>query len=170
MYNLARCRHLFALLALLALAACGFQMRGAADFSFHSLYVQQGAPAIMPDLKRLLKINNITLATKPEEAEMQLDLMSESTQRRILSLSGGGTVSEFELIYRLTFRTRAAGSELWSAPQTVEDRRDFSYDNSQLLAKDYEEARLFSDMRADSARKVMRRLSVLKSGAPNAAN
>jgi len=161
--------HFLILFCLLALSACGFHTRGVADLSFHTIYVQNGG-TIMPDLKRLLLNNKVKILPAPDQAEMLLEVMKETTEKRILSLSGGGKVKEYELVYRITFRTKQAGSELWSEPQTVEDMRDFSYDDSQLLAKDYEEARLYSDMRADAARKIMRRLSALKNDQPSAAN
>jgi LPS-assembly lipoprotein len=154
----------------LALTACGFHMRGAADLSFHTIYVQNNAPGIMPDMKQILRSNDVKLLPSPDQAEMLLDLMKEVTDKRILSLSGGGKVKEYVLTYRVTFRAKQPGDELWSAAQTVEEQRTFSYDDSQLLAKDYEESRILSDMRADAARKIMRRLSALQASRPSAAN
>lgn len=148
---------------LLSLAACGFHLRGAADLSFQTLYLQQtGAPGVAKELKRLLKANGVKLVEKPEDAELQLELMSESRSKRILSLSGGGTVSEYELRSRVDFRARRVSSDPWGPPQSVEQQRDFSYDNTVLLAKDYEEVRLYNDMNNDAAREIVRRLSVLK--------
>jgi LPS-assembly lipoprotein len=108
------------------------------------------------------------VVAKPDEAEMLLELMEENTDKRILSLSGGGKVREFELVYRVTLRMRSAASELWSEPQTIELRRDFSYSDSELLAKEGEEARLYSSMRSDATREIMRRLSVQQAGVPAA--
>lgn len=158
-------------LAVLALSACGFHLRGQADLSFQTLYIQKsGAPSIAADLKRSLSTNGVKVVNNPEQADMHLDLMNENTEKRILSLSGGGKVREYELLYRVTFRTRIASSEPWGAPQTVEQRRDYSYDDTLLLAKEGEEARLNNDMRADATREIMRRLSALKPGKPSAAD
>lgn len=164
-------RNTLLVLCALTLAACGFHLRGLTDLSFHSLYIQNnGAPGVMTNLKRALSSNGVKLVTNPELADMHLDLMGENTEKRILSLSGGGRVSEYELLYRVTFRTRTASSDPWGAPQSVEQRRDYSYDDTLLLAKEGEEARLNNDMRADATREIMRRLSVLKPGNPSAAN
>ena len=153
------------LLMILSLAACGFHLRGLADLSFQSLYIQQSsAVSIINDLKRSLTTNGVKIVTVPEQAEMQLDLMGENTDKRILSLSGSGRVREYELIYRVTFRTRVDSGQTWSAPQTIETRRDFTYDDTVLLAKQAEETRLYNDMRSDASREVMRRLSALNSG------
>ena len=170
-YSVLHFRNLLLMLCALALAACGFHLRGASDLAFKTLYIQKGgAPALAAELTRSLKFNGITVVIVPEQAELQLDLMSETYQKRILSLSGGGKVSEYELIYNIIFRTRTSATDPWGAPQTVEQRRDYSYDNTLLLAKEGEEARLNSDMRTDATREIIRRLSVLKPGQPSAAN
>ena len=52
--------------------------------------------------------------------------------------------------------------QAWSVPQTVQVRRDFSYNDNALLGKLDEEARLNTDMRSDAIREIMRRLSAIK--------
>ena len=92
---------------------------------------------------------------------MQLEIMEEKNEKNILSLSGGGKVREYELYYWVTYRWRPASSELWGPAQSIEQRRDFSYDDTQTLAKEGEEARLYNDMRSDAAREIMRRLNAV---------
>ena len=158
-------RGILMLLLILGLTACGFHLRGLADLSFQSIYIQQGtAVSITSELQRSLATNGVKVVNLPEQAEMQLELMGETTDKRILSLSGAGRVREYELIYRVTFRTRSTSGETWSPPQTIETRRDFTYDDTVLLAKQAEETRLYNDMRSDAAREVLRRLSALSSG------
>lgn len=152
------------LLVLLAsmMTACGFQLRGVTALSFKTLYVQGAKLSISQDLKRSFETNNITLTDSAEEAELILDLVNETNQKQILSLSGGGLVREFELFYRVSFRTREAGAAIFGPVQTVQLRRDFSYNDDALLGKAEEEARLNSDMRKDAIREILRRLSAIK--------
>ena len=150
------------MLIALALSACGFQLRGAADLAFKNLYMQGSKLSISRDLTRLLQTNGVQVVDKAEDAELLLELLSESNQKRIQSLSGGGLVREFELIYLLNFRIREAGSATWGPVQTIRGRRDFSYDDSALLGKAEEEARLNSDMRNDAMRELLRRLTTYK--------
>lgn len=149
---------LYVLVCAVALTACGFQMRGKADLAFENLYIQGGTLSISKELKKSLATNGVKLVSNPEQADLMLELMSEASEKRILSLSGRGLVREFELFYRVNFRLRESSSEVWGAMQTVEGRRDFSYEDSQLLAKQFEEARLYDDMRTDAVREIMRRL------------
>lgn len=145
----------------LLLSACGFQLRGVQDLSFTTLYMQ-GATTINKPLKKSLEVNGVSVVNNPEKAELFMELVSESSQQNILSLSGSGRVREFELLYRVSFRLRNPASETWGEVQTVQNRRDFSYDDSQLLGKQAEETRLFDDMKADTVREIMRRLVVQK--------
>ena len=71
-------------------------------------------------------------------------------------------VREYELNYHASFRTREPADSTWSVPQTVQSRRDFSYNDNALLGKLDEEARLNTDMRTDAVREVLRRLTAIK--------
>lgn len=162
MKNFAAIRALLALMLSLLVAACGFHLRSFGNMPFETLYVQDaGAPGIARDLRRAFVSGGVKIVPSPEDAQMSLELMGENIEKRILSLSGKGKVREYEILYHVNFRTREAGSELWGAPQQVELRRDFSYSDSALLAKDAEEARLVADMRSEAVREVLRRTSSL---------
>lgn len=141
--------------------ACGFHLRGTADLAFSKLYIK-GSSSISKDLVSTLKTNGVKIVTEPEEAEIMLELMSDGQEKRILSLGGTGSVREFELFYRVKFRVRDTSEELWGQEQLIEARRDFSYLDTELLAKSYEEAMLYEDMRRDATRELMRRLVAQK--------
>ncbi len=159
---LFRTSRILLLALLLALTACGFQLRGTADLAFKNLYMQGSKLTINKNLTRSLKVNGVTVVDNPEKAELFLEMLSEQREQKILSLSGGGKVREFEIIYRVSFRLRSPSSEIWGPVQTVENRRDFSYDDSQLLAKEAEQQRLLEDMRNAATREIMRLLVVQK--------
>ena len=164
-------RALLLMLCVLTLTACGFHLRGTSDLSFKSLYINKAAaPALAAELARSFKFNGVKVTGIAEQADLQLEIMSERYEKRILSLSGGGKVSEYTLLYHVIFRTRTTTNELWSAPQTIDQMRDYSYDNTLLLAKEGEEARLNNDMRTDAAREIMRRLSTQQFNKPSAAD
>ncbi|PKO47652.1 MAG: hypothetical protein CVU29_02070 [Betaproteobacteria bacterium HGW-Betaproteobacteria-22] len=149
----------------LLITACGFQLRGMADLSFKHLHIQGKTLSISKDLARTLANNKIKIVDNIGDAELLLELLDESNQKRIQSLSGGGLVREFELNYQVQFRTRQPADALWSNVQTVQIRKDFSYDDKNLLGKVDEEARLNTDMRNDAIREIMRRLGAIKPAA-----
>jgi LPS-assembly lipoprotein len=154
----------FTVLTLLALTACGFQLRGVANLSFKTLYIEGAKLSISRELKQSLKNNDIKIVETLESAEVVMELMSESNQKRILSLGGTGKVSEYELNYEVNFRMREASNPLWNKVQSVKVRRDFSYDDQLSLGKAEEEARINNDMRSDAVREIVRRLSAFKTG------
>jgi LPS-assembly lipoprotein len=164
MQNTLRRLNVVFLLAL-TLSACGYQLRGVADLSFKKLYIQGAPLSISKDLKRSLKTNGIQVVDNAEQADLLLELLSEANEKQILSLSGTGVVREYELNYRASFRTRAPANPIWSAPQTVQTRRNYSYNDSALLGKAEEEARLNLDMHNDAVREVLRRLTAVKPAA-----
>jgi LPS-assembly lipoprotein len=145
-----------------SLSACGFHLRGATDVSFSSIFIQGNPLTISKNLVKSLNTNGVKVLPSAEGAEMLLEMVGEESEKRILSLAGRGTVNEFELFYRVHYRTKVAGAELWSPTQTVEARRDFTYDDANLLAKQGEEKRLYENMQQDVLSNLMRRLSSLK--------
>lgn len=144
------------------LVACGFHLRGLADLSLNKIHIKNQSLSISKDLNAALKSNGVKIVQEPEDAQILVDMMNEGTEKRILSLGGRGTVREFELFYRVSFRIKDSSDELWGAPQMVEGRRDFSYLDTELLAKSYEETQLYEDMRRDAVREIMRRLVAQK--------
>jgi LPS-assembly lipoprotein len=113
-------RALFVLILITSVVACGFQLRGATDVSFSSIFIQGNTLVISKNLNKSLANNGVKVLPSAEGAEMLLEMVGEESEKRILSLAGRGTVNEFELYYRVHYRTKLAGSELWSNTQTVE--------------------------------------------------
>ena len=124
---------LFALV-MSSLIGCGFHLRGAADVSFKTIHIQGNRLLISKNLSKSLSNSGVKVLPSIEGADLILETVKEESEKRILSLSGRGVVNEYELYYRVRYRTKMAGAELWSQVQTVEARRDFSYTDANLLA------------------------------------
>jgi LPS-assembly lipoprotein len=145
-----------------SLISCGFHLRGTSDIAFNSIFVQGNTLVISKHLKKSLTTNGVKVQENAEGAELLLEMVGEESEKRILSLAGKGTVNEFELYYRVHYRTKAADAPTWSPVQTVEARRDFTYSDANLLAKQGEEKRLNESMQQDVLSGLIRRLSALK--------
>ena len=149
-------------LIMTSLMSCGFHLRGVADVTFRSIFIQGSTLVISQNLNKSLAVNGVNLFKSADGAELLLEMVGEESEKRILSLAGTGTVNEFELYYRVHYRTKLAGADLWSPVQTVEARRDFTYSDANLLAKQGEEKRLNDNMQQDVISNLTRRLSALK--------
>ena len=145
-----------------SLIGCGFHLRGTSDIAFNSIFIQGNTLIISKNLKKSLTTNGVKVLESADGAELLLETVGEENEKRILSLAGGGTVNEFELYYRVHYRTRQASDALWSQVQTVEARRDYTYSDANLLAKQGEEKRLNENMQADVLGNLIRRLASLK--------
>ena len=155
-------RALLYIVLVASLIGCGFHLRGTTDLSFNSIFIQGNTLVISKNLNKTLHTNGVKVLETADNAEMLLEMVGEESEKRILSLSGKGKVNEFELYYRVHYRTKLAGAELWSPVQTMEARRDYSYSDANLLAKQGEEKRLNEGMQQDVISGIMRRLSALK--------
>jgi LPS-assembly lipoprotein len=155
-------RTLFFISLIVSLIGCGFHLRGATDVSFNSIFIQGNTLIISKNLNKSLTTSGVKVLPSAESADLLLEMVGEESEKRILSLAGAGTVNEFELYYRVHYRTKPAGAELWSQTQTVEARRDFTYSDANLLAKQGEEKRLNENMQQDVISNLIRRLSALK--------
>jgi LPS-assembly lipoprotein len=153
-------RKALAVLSCLALAACGFQLRGTADLPFETIYVPNATAGIALDLKRNLRSGTSTrVLEEPAGAEAQLQFTEETRRKDILSLSSAGRVSEYRLIYRVGFRVADGKGVEFLPLNVVTLTRDMTYDDAQVLAKEAEELLLFREMQSDMVQQIMRRIS-----------
>ncbi|GGB95162.1 LPS-assembly lipoprotein LptE [Pseudoduganella buxea] len=164
------------LLAALAgsVTACGFHLRGSGGsytLPFKSMYV--GLPESSPlaiDLKRNIRVNgNTVIVGDPKAADGIIDVITDPEKTRtktILSLNSAGRVGEYLLSYNIVFRVRDnSGAELLG-PTQITLTRPITFNETQLLAKEQEEALLYRDMQTDLVQQMMRRMAAIKIGAP----
>lgn len=147
-----------------AVGACGFHIRGDAPLPFKSMAIvgAEGSSLVI-DLKRTLRGNaQVTLVERPDQADVTLYIVSNQNDKSILTLSGGGRVREFQLSQKVTFRVANPAGIEWLPMSEINVRRDFSFNDSQALAKEGEERLLLADMQADVVQQLIRRLSLAK--------
>ncbi len=156
----------FVLTLALLLCACGFHLRGQGAFAlpFQSLYVNSpnDYSPFITQLKAAIATTGVQVTETSEQAELTLDIVSEKQSKVILSLSGAGRVREYRLQYQISLRAFDAKQQDWLAAQEVNMQRDYSYDDTQVLAKEQEEALLYQDMRNEAVQQILRRLNHAK--------
>jgi LPS-assembly lipoprotein len=162
-----RCRHVvrFVVAAALAgaIAGCGFHLRGDVTYTFSTLYVN--APPNTPfatDLKRALSGGSTTLTESAAAAQAILDLSNITDDKQVLSLSGGGRAREYLLTKRLTFSLHDSAGRDWLPAAEVVVRRSYTFNESEVLAREAEEAKLLKEMQSDAVQQVIRRLQAAK--------
>ena len=152
---------------LLALAACGFKLRGTADVPFETIYLPGATGGIALDLKRNIQIGtNAKVVDDPAKAEAVLQFTEEARQKEVLSLTGTGKVREFQLRYRVGFRVHDNKGGEYVPQSSIQLTRDVTFNDTEILAKEQEEQILFRDMQTDMVQQILRRLAAAKRPTP----
>ncbi|MBM3359973.1 MAG: hypothetical protein FJY41_00880 [Betaproteobacteria bacterium] len=138
------------LFMLLMITSCGFHLRGMTEISFKTISLEGKELSFTKNLKKTLASNKVAIILPTENPELRIELLSEETEKRILSLSGQGLVREFEIFYRVRYRIKTIDSETWSQENILETRRDFTYSDSNLIGKEEEERQLNESMRNEA--------------------
>jgi LPS-assembly lipoprotein len=156
-----------AMLLAVALSACGFQLRGTNGqyhMPFQSIYlgVDDTSP-LGTELRRNLRGGDMAVVVDdPAKAAARFDVVSENRAKSILSLNSQGRVREYLLTYTVVFRVRdSKGAELLG-PTAISLKRSLTFNESQVLAKESEEALLYRDMQSDLVQQILRRLAAIK--------
>ena len=161
-------RNALAIAFTLALAACGFQLRGTATLPFDTLYMPPTTTAgVALDLKRNIQSGTrTTVVDDPKKADAMLEFTQEAREKHILSLAANGRVREFQIRYRVGFRVHDGKGGEFVPTSTLQLTRDVTFNDSEVLAKDAEELLLYRDMQIDMVQQIMRRLAAAQRPKP----
>jgi LPS-assembly lipoprotein len=155
-------KKLIALLMLLIISSCGFHMRGMTEISFKTISLEGKELSFTKNLKKVLNSNKVAIVSSTENPELRVELLSEESEKRILSLSGQGLVREFEIFYRVRYRVKTIDSEIWSQENIIETRKDFTYSDSNLIGKEEEERQLNEAMRNEAITNLFNQIQHIK--------
>jgi LPS-assembly lipoprotein len=153
------------LLSFVLLAAgCGFHMQGATALPQGVSRVYVTAPdrlsPFMVELGQALERAGAQRAPSAREADAVIRVQADRTGRRVRSVAARNTPKEYEIYYVVDYSIERAGSEVLPV-QRIELTRNFTFDQSLLLAKNREEEILRDAMARDLADQALRRLGSL---------
>lgn len=149
---------------LLALAACGFQLRSAPTVpgemqrtyidtdDRHSLFYHR--------LRRELQLAGVNVVDAPADATAVFTILSDDTDQRVLSVSARNVPREYEVYYSVYYTVTTDGRTLL-APQEQTGTRDYTWDETRVLGKAREEVLLREAIADDLVRVVLIQLSAL---------
>ncbi len=151
--------------SVLTLEGCGFRMRGSVDVPINmpTTFVQ-GADkyrGITPTIKRILRSSGVQLTENPKQAELIIKIYGEKQTRRVLSVGASNAkVREYELNYQVDFGLDRGGKTLVDK-QTISLVRDFTFDETAVIAKQNEENMLYKDMQSNAIRQLLQRVQII---------
>jgi len=152
------------LAAAVLLSGCGFQLRGPTNLPFNTLYVQAPVTSQFAiQMRREVAAGSQTkIVDDAKNAEATLQILGEAREKQILSLTTGGRVSEFRLLYRVSYRLIDSKSADRIPPGNIVLQRSYAFNDSDVLSKESEEVLLYRDMQSDAVHQLMRRLQATK--------
>ena len=158
------CSRLAVLAACSMLAACGFHLRGDVTYAFPTLYINSPASSpITAELKRaLVAAGGTRIVDSARDAVVTLDITSVTDDKQVLSLSSGGRVREYLLTKRLGFSLHDTEGRDWLPAAEFVIRRSYTFNESEVLARDSEETRMLKEMQTDAVQQIVRRMQAAK--------
>jgi LPS-assembly lipoprotein len=156
---------LFAVVAVLALCACGFRLAGSdplpAVMARPYLSLKDPYTDFSREFEHRLKSSGAALQPRREGATATIEVTKDAFQQVTLAVSATNIPTEYEITYTVTFAVQGPDKQLL-APQTVSLSKDFSYDVNLQLAKEHEADILRQKMARDLVSIAMHRLTSLK--------
>ena len=143
---------------ILLISGCGFQLRGDIQANFDSISISGGSSSFNKTLQRKFRQAGITIKSA-SEAEKIVQIIKNDFTKTILTLTGTGVVSEYQLDYVVIYRFKSKGGP-WNQPLTIETSRTYTYDDADILAKDEEEKRLILGMESQIIRTMATQISL----------
>ena len=148
------------MLTMISLIACGFQLRGGIEANFDSISIDGGSAGFVKQLKKRLRQSSIAVLSSG--GEVQLEIVDDLLDKRILSLNSDGRISEYELNYRVSYRVKGQNDSEWGQLINNEVRRQYTYDDENVVAKALEEEKLINGMRDELIRTITAQISLQK--------
>lgn len=143
------------------LQSCGFHLASEGEFSSEVTNTHVQALSSSNELVRLIKKNlrtNQVNVVDADHATALLRILSEETEKVVLTLDSDGKAREYELLLRISFEVKRPDNSVMLKQQKIDLNRDFVFDKNDLLGATEEERDLFNEMRNDAAKLIVYRL------------
>jgi LPS-assembly lipoprotein len=153
----------FSAFVIIALAGCGFKLKGPTQLSFTKVYTTFADGSLVGvDFRRLLRAQgSVEIVTKPELAEIRLMILQDLREREIVGYSATGRPREYQLRQKLRYQVLDSKADPIGEAVEIVIRRDISTSEALINAKQQEEEQLYRDMQDDLVQQLVRRLGAI---------
>ena len=152
------------LLLSVPLAGCGFQLRRPPTLPFGTVQLV-GFPqrsAFTEELRRGIEASGSTRVVESvAQAQVVLEALEDHRDKSVAASTAAGQVREFTLRTTLRFRARTPAGRLLIRDTELQLSRDMTYNETNALAKEQEEAILYRAMQSDIVDQVLRQLAAV---------
>jgi LPS-assembly lipoprotein len=152
-----------ALVAAGVLSACGWRVRGKIDLPYKNLLVSGVmTPEFRNDLEMYLRVNDVNLVSKSQDAEVILEIITEQNAKQVLSYNGAGQITAYRIISRVAFRVFNPDGIEVMPESDIYLTRDIDFNQANIQSFDLLVAEFVKSMRTDIVNQLMRRLASIK--------
>jgi LPS-assembly lipoprotein len=146
------------------LGGCGFHLAGSARLpaGMQTTWLVSDDPrsVFYGSLTEVLRQRGLQLVDARAEAGATLSISQDVTGQRILPVSARNIPREYEVFYQVVFSLETDGRTL-IAGETLLDRRNYTYDETEVLGKEREEDTLRRALAESLAQQVVRRIEAV---------
>ncbi len=154
-----------ALIGLLLLSSCGFQVRGVADFpaDVATVYVQteDRYSPFYRELVAMVRKNGLGLVDDSDSADAVIRVSRDESERRALAVSARNVPREYEVFYIVSCSVSVHGEELVAEHQFILTR-EYTFDETKVLGKANEEVVLTEALARDLVGLLVQTISAAK--------
>jgi LPS-assembly lipoprotein len=156
-------RGLLRAVPVLALAGCGFQLKGAAALQFDSIALTgfEARSPLEQELRAALQ-RSVTVKEAPAQAQVVLQSLGEERLRRAVAFTASGQVRDIQLRSIFRYRAQTPAERELIPDSRIELIRELSFLERQALGKQQEADDLFREMQSDIVQQLLLRLSTLR--------
>ena len=147
----------------LAVAACGFHLRGNVPLpsSIQRMYIQGPEGGLKDALQDLLGNNGAIIAPTILSADAVLNLREVISNRRVGTLDERGKVNSYNLNLRVRYSLDDPQGKLIRTPTKLMETRQYDFDPELVLESESEEAQLIGSMEEAIALRMIRQLATV---------
>ena len=143
---------------------CGFHLRGTINLpdSIKSVAISSPDIKLQDTLANSLESNKIEIVSSPTSTTAQIRIENADFSREVRTIDSRGKSTGYVLILRVSYDVvDGAGNELVKPSQVIA-RRDYNFDQEQLLSATREEELLHDEMREEAAQGILRKMSRIR--------
>lgn len=149
----------------LALSACGFQLRGEAKLPADLLRVHVAVSdpfsPLRRDVEAALARSGATVESAPGEHVAEITLSAVSLAPIVRSVGANATVNEFSMVYHVELSIRGSDGKTLLPAQVIEHSRDYTFDQTQAIGSNAEQDEIKKGMERDMVDAIMRKIDAV---------
>ena len=146
----------------LMLGACGFQVRGPAEFppGMSAIYIdtQDRYTPFYRAMATTIRETDTKLTDDPTRADTVIRVLRDDSGQRVLSVSARNVPLEYRVFYTIQYAVVVQGEQVLP-PQSVTRTLDYIYDENEVLGMAVQEQTLTEAIARDRVGLVTRRIA-----------